>query len=76
MGSRCLGEGEASLHQQQNEICQPIPSSVDVAVNQSSHQLGIASFEPSRCSMALGMDFIRNLFEYQPHVPMERGESS
>ena len=26
--------------------------------------------------MALGMNFMRNPFEYQPYVPMVRGESS
>ena len=75
-GSRRLGEDEPSLHQQLNEVCQPIPSSVDVAISHSSHKPEISSFDPSRYSMAPWMDYMRNLIEYQLHVLMERRESS
>lgn len=63
-GSRHMGEDEPSLHQQQNEVFQSSPLSVDVAISQSSHQLGITSFDPSGYSLVLGLDFILDLFEY------------
>ncbi|KAH7679043.1 hypothetical protein IHE45_06G033300 [Dioscorea alata] len=75
-GSLRVSSDEPTLHEQQHEAYQPPPSSVDIAISQSSHYPGIPVFDHSRYSMDPGIDFMQTLFEYEPHVSMERGESS